>query len=49
MDEVIYVLDYTKNLLYVGKLTNKYIVLIFDDKKCLFLSKPCHKIIGHGV
>jgi hypothetical protein len=37
MDEVIYDLDHIKNLLYVVKLTNKCIVLIFDDKKFLFL------------
>jgi hypothetical protein len=48
-DEVLYILDCTKKLLYVGKLTNKGIVLIFDDKKCLFLTKPCRKIITCGV
>lgn len=37
MDEVLYVLDCTKKMLYLGKLTNKGIVLIFDDKNCLFL------------
>jgi len=49
MDEVLYVLDCTKKLLYLGKLTNRGIILIFDDKKCLFLSKPHHKVIGHGI
>jgi hypothetical protein len=48
--DVIYVLSVNKNILFVGKITDKIHLIIFNSSQCLIISKTePHKIIVQGV